>query len=180
MKFSIGLVTFTLLFATAVVEASALHDAAAHKRHAANVNARDVAPRAGKRCKTRPPGHSSSTHPTKPTPTHPASNSTPIVPSPKPSSPAHEASSLIHVSPGQCNPIGASTKVTKLSGPNGHIDWINCGITGGGWTPPHVEIGELITVSLDSARHTAFASCTDDIIATFDKYGKIHGSSCPL
>jgi len=182
MKFTIGLATFALLFATTVVEAT-LHDAAAHKRHAANVNARDVAHRAGKRCKTRPPGHSSSTNHTKPTP---ASNSTPNVsaksPAPTPGSEkpkvqasVHDASGVIQVNPGKCDPIGASTKVTKLSGPNGNIDWINCGISGGGWTPPRVEIGQLITVSLDSARHTAFASCRDDIIATFEKYGNIHG-----
>jgi hypothetical protein len=108
MKFSIGLATFTLLIATAVVEAT-LHDAAAHKRHASHINPRDVVHRAGKRCKTRPPGHSSSTHHTEPTSIPPASNSTPIAPPPKPSSPAHEASSLIQVNPGQCNPIGASS-----------------------------------------------------------------------
>ncbi|KAH9028499.1 glycoside hydrolase family 23 protein, partial [Lactarius pseudohatsudake] len=66
-------------------------------------------------------------------------------------------------------------KVTKLSGPNGNIDWINCGITGGGWTPPRVEIKQLVTVTLASARHTAFAPCRDNIMATFEKYGKIHG-----
>lgn len=108
MKFSIGLATFTLLILTAVVEAT-LHDTAAHKRHAAHVNPRDVAHRAGKRCKTRPPGYSSSTYHTKPTLIDPASHSTPTAHSPKPSSPAHEASSVIQVSPGKCNPIGASS-----------------------------------------------------------------------
>ncbi|KAH9051402.1 lysozyme-like protein [Lactarius deliciosus] len=173
MKLSIGLATWL--------------DAAAHKRHAAHVNdARDIAHRAGKRCKPRPPGQSSSVHHANPTPTHPADNSPPNVPTkntvPKASSenppvqtPAYEASGLIRVSSGQCGPPGASKKVTKLSGPNGNIDWINCGITGGGWTPPRVEIKQLVTVTLASARHTAFGPCHDNIIATFEKYGKIHG-----
>ncbi|KAH8993969.1 glycoside hydrolase family 23 protein [Lactarius akahatsu] len=186
MKFSIGLATFTILLATAIVEATWL-DAAAHKRHAAHVNnARDVAHRAGKRCKPRPPGQSSSVHHANPTPTHPADNSPPNVPTkdsaPKASSekppvqtPASEPSGLIRVGSGQCGSPGASKKVTKLSGPNGNIDWINCGITGGGWTPPHVEIKQLVTVTLASARHTAFAPCHDNIIATFEKYGNIHG-----
>ncbi len=121
MKFSIGLTTFTLLLATAIVEATWL-DAAAHKRHAAHVNARDVTHRAGKRCKPRPSGHSSSIHHTSPTPTHPASSPTPKVPTkdsaPKPSSssqkppvqtPAHEASGVIRVSSGQCGSAGASS-----------------------------------------------------------------------
>ncbi|KAH9022246.1 lysozyme-like protein [Lactarius hengduanensis] len=129
MKLSVGLATFTILLATAIVEATWL-DAATHKRQPAHVdNARDVAPRAG----------------------------------------------LIKASSGQCGPPGATKKVTKVSGPNGNIDWINCGITGGGWTPPRVEIKQLVTVTLASARHTAFAPCRDNIMATFEKYGKIHG-----
>ncbi|KAI0268647.1 glycoside hydrolase family 23 protein [Gloeopeniophorella convolvens] len=58
-----------------------------------------------------------------------------------------------------------------VSGPNGNIDWTNCGITSGGWAPPRVEIGQLKTVTLESARRTAFAPCTDEMIATFNKYG---------
>lgn len=124
MRFSIGLATFTLLFATAVVEAT-FHDAAAHKRHAAQVVGRDVAHRAGKRCKPRPPGHTSSTHHnhtvhTTPAHIHPASSSTPNVPKPSPvthkvEAPAHKGSNLIEVSPGQCNPIGA-TSTLRLVG----------------------------------------------------------------
>ena len=74
----------------------------------------------------------------------------------------------------------SSANVTKISGPNGNIDWINCGITGSGWTPARVEIEQLVTVSLDSARNAAFAPCSDNIIATFEKYGAINNSSCPL
>jgi len=182
MKFFTGLATFTLLFTAVLVDAT-LHDAAAHKRHAAHVNTRNVTHRAGKRCKSGPPGNPSSIQPTNPTVTHTASYSTTNVPtknrvskstSQNVQTPVYKASGVISVNPGKCNPIGASTNVTKISGPNGSIDWINCGITGSGWTPARVEIEQLVTVSLASARNTAFVPCSDNIIATFEKYGAIN------
>jgi hypothetical protein len=69
-------------------------------------------------------------------------------------------------------------RITTLSGPNGHIDWLNCGIDGPGWSPAPVKLEDLVVVSLDSARHTTFSPCSDQIIATFNKYGEHLGSSC--
>ncbi|KAI0283580.1 lysozyme-like domain-containing protein [Russula aff. rugulosa BPL654] len=63
-------------------------------------------------------------------------------------------------------------QVTAVSGPNGHIDWLNCGIHGSGWSPAPVKIGDLVVVSLDSARHTTFSPCSDKIIAAFKTYGQ--------
>jgi len=122
MKFSIGLTVFTLLFATAIVEA-ALRDAAAHRRHVAHVNAREVVHHAGKRCKQRSKGHpSSSVVPDTPTTTPPANSPTPkakvleevSVPKPNPQNdpaqiPDKKASGVINVGPGQCSPIGATS-----------------------------------------------------------------------
>ncbi|KAH9952966.1 lysozyme-like domain-containing protein [Russula dissimulans] len=76
---------------------------------------------------------------------------------------------------GQCNPIGATSQVTTVSGPNGNIKWLNCGIDGAGWSPAPVQIHEIVVVSLDSARHTTFASCSDEAIAAFKKYGAKYG-----
>jgi len=75
---------------------------------------------------------------------------------------------------GHCNHIGATSQITAQSGPNGHIDWLNCGINGQGWTPAPVQLEELIVVPLKSARHTTFAPCSDLVIAIFEKYGKQH------
>ena len=111
--------TFTLLFAAVIVDAT-LHDTVAHKRHAAHVNTRDVARRAGKRCKSGPPGNSSSIQSNNPTPTHPASYAMTNVSTKSPVSKyssqnppirklAHKASGVISVNPGKCNPIGASS-----------------------------------------------------------------------
>jgi hypothetical protein len=121
MKFSIGLATCTLLFAAAIVDAT-WPDAAAHKRHAAHVNVRDVAQSASKRCKTRPPGYSSTVQPTNPTPTpnYLASNSTLNVSTnnsvsgsgsqnPSVQSVTYQASGVINVDPGKCSPIGATS-----------------------------------------------------------------------
>ncbi|KAF8265809.1 hypothetical protein EI94DRAFT_271524 [Lactarius quietus] len=186
MKFAIGLATFTLLFSATIVDAT-LHDAAAHRRHVVHVNARDVAKRASKRCKTKSPGNfTSSIQPPNLTPTYQASYSTKHVPTkssvhksssqnPPVQTPAYEASGVINVNPGKCSSIGATPNVTKVSGPNGSIDWINCGIYGSGWTPARVEIEQLVTVSLAGARNAAFAPCSDNIIATFEKYGTITG-----
>jgi len=70
-----------------------------------------------------------------------------------------------------------AAQVTAVSGPNGHIDWLNCGLHGAGWSPASVRINELVVVPLDSARHTTFAPCSDQAIATFKKYGKKYGSA---
>ncbi|KAI9509157.1 hypothetical protein F5148DRAFT_1283226 [Russula earlei] len=59
---------------------------------------------------------------------------------------------------GYCNPIGATSKITAFSGPNGHIDRLNCGINGGGWSPPLVLVEELIVVPLEHARRTTFGA----------------------
>ena len=119
MKFSIGLATFTLLFAAPIANA-VLPDAAAHKRHAAHVNARGAAHPVNKRCKPRPPGYSSSIQPPNPTPSYLASNSVinlstnNSVPNSGPQNPSvNTASGVISVDPGKCSPIGATSMLRQ-------------------------------------------------------------------
>ncbi|ODO08558.1 transglycosylase SLT domain-containing protein [Cryptococcus wingfieldii CBS 7118] len=52
--------------------------------------------------------------------------------------------------------------------PNGSEDWLNCGLTGAGWTPPMVTVDDLIAVEL-SADGT-FSACAD-YIDKFNTYG---------
>jgi hypothetical protein len=192
MKLTVGLAALSLFLAAAAVEANLLYDFVLHKRYAVHAHACDTA-KPGMHCESA-------------TIAHPASSSAKLAHKHHyaPSGRVAEAvinaqSGVIHVDPGKCGPIGATgtlsarhllvavrlqphlctEKVTKLSGPNGHIDWINCGVTGRGWTPPRVELGQLITVPLDNVRHTTFSSCSDEIIATFEKYGKEFDSWCP-
>ncbi|CAD6582735.1 MAG: hypothetical protein TREMPRED_003374 [Tremellales sp. Tagirdzhanova-0007] len=52
--------------------------------------------------------------------------------------------------------------------PNGTEDWLNCGINGGGWTPPMVRVDQLIASDLDA--NAAFAPCAS-YIDKFNQYG---------
>lgn len=52
--------------------------------------------------------------------------------------------------------------------PNGSQDWLNCGINGAGWTPPHVSIDQLIAAELDASG--VFSPC-DPYIEKFKQYG---------
>ncbi|KAJ7906611.1 glycoside hydrolase family 23 protein [Mycena leptocephala] len=48
------------------------------------------------------------------------------------------------------------------SGPNGEIDWLNCGLTGAGWTPPHITVDDMIVKDLSEALkdpNTPFKAC---------------------
>lgn len=52
----------------------------------------------------------------------------------------------------QCGKSGATEDVTKTTGPNGAMDWLNCGLNdGSGWNPPNVKIKDILVMSLDEA-----------------------------
>jgi len=62
---------------------------------------------------------------------------------------------------------------TQTSGPNGSIDWLNCGINAGGWNPPFIRIENVITQSLSSALNSGsspFKACAP-YVWIFEKYG---------
>ncbi|TFL02451.1 glycoside hydrolase family 23 protein [Pterulicium gracile] len=68
-------------------------------------------------------------------------------------------------------------KVTATSGPNGNIDFFNCGIEGGGWNPPYIAISQLKAVDLRAALNdgnSPFHACKN-YISTFEKYAWEHG-----
>ena len=63
--------------------------------------------------------------------------------------------------------------ITAVSGPNGNIDWLNCGINDGGWRPPFVRISDLIAADLSTAikdKNSPFKAC-NDYVGLFEKYG---------
>lgn len=75
-----------------------------------------------------------------------------------------------------CGNIGATKKVTAVSGPNGNIDWLNCGINNGGWNPPFVTVNDVIAKSLSDAVKTSgspFGACSS-YTWMFEKYGAEH------
>lgn len=75
---------------------------------------------------------------------------------------------LLNVIDGTCGGCGASD-----AAPNGSPDWLNCGLYGGGWTPPHVTAKQL--VSVDAHSHPeVFGACSqyaDIFIDAANQYG---------
>lgn len=70
--------------------------------------------------------------------------------------------------------IFRSAKVTKTTGPNGSLDWLNCGINDGGWRPPKIGVNDIIYVPLAEAVQSSsspFKACSK-YISYFVKYGK--------
>ncbi|KAL7419076.1 hypothetical protein Q5752_005912 [Cryptotrichosporon argae] len=76
---------------------------------------------------------------------------------------ASSVSGLLQVTDDTCGWCDSSD-----SAPNGSEDWLNCGVTGSGWTPPYVTISELSYVDLDSSG--PFAACSD-YFYLFNEYG---------
>ena len=72
-----------------------------------------------------------------------------------------------------------SANVTEFAGPNGSIDWLNCGITSEtGWHPPFVRVTDIVAVNLSQAvtsPASPFKRCAP-FIALFEKYGRTFGS----
>ena len=57
---------------------------------------------------------------------------------------------------------------------------MNCGLTEGGWNPPHVTVNDVVTVNLYDALkdpNTPFKAC-GEYIDTFVNYANQHGSAC--
>jgi soluble lytic murein transglycosylase-like protein len=89
-------------------------------------------------------------------------------PSPSPSADSGDGGNTAHwgvlaVTDGNCGWSGASDQE-----PNGSEDWLNCGINGGGWNPPHVTIDQLVAAELDASG--VFAPCAA-YIDKFKQYG---------
>ena len=71
--------------------------------------------------------------------------------------------------------LRSTEDITPLSGPNGHIDWLNCGFEAGnsGWQPPYIRMEDIITQPLSTALTkpgSPFKACSQ-YIWIFEKYG---------
>lgn len=61
-----------------------------------------------------------------------------------------------------------TAQVNVAAGPNGHINWIDCGISStnksddSGWSPPNVQLAEMVYMNLSTAlksSSTVFSAC---------------------
>lgn len=70
--------------------------------------------------------------------------------------------------------------ITDVSGPNGNIDWLNCGIDQDGWQPPPIHVKDVIAQDLGTALDTSsspFHACKA-YISQFQQYaGEFGGDS---
>jgi hypothetical protein len=136
-----------------------------------------------KRCKSRPTGLNNgaavptTTHATtspKPKPTDDKPDSSPKPDSKPPKS--NNSGGLINVK-SNCGKIGATSQTTTTSGPNGSIDWLNCGLTEGGWNPPFIRVTDVIAVPLSTAISSGkgpFLACSK-YVHLFEQYGGQYG-----
>ncbi|KAG9011747.1 hypothetical protein FRB94_007737 [Tulasnella sp. JGI-2019a] len=90
---------------------------------------------------------------------------------------------LIQVNDSKCGPNGAVWPPNVAAGPNGHINWLNCGISSStpskdhGWTPPKVTLKDLSYMDFSSALKndkSPFAACRKYVDA-FERVAKSHG-----
>ncbi|KAH0548349.1 hypothetical protein GP486_007975 [Trichoglossum hirsutum] len=57
------------------------------------------------------------------------------------------------------NAHGATASVTPNSGPNGAEDWLNSGLKGNGWSPPHLDWHSLVKIDIATFYSGAGANC---------------------
>ncbi|THH21333.1 hypothetical protein EW146_g181 [Bondarzewia mesenterica] len=182
MKFSSGFVA--LAIAVVVVEGNGLHEDGLHMaRHARLARRGDSA---SKRCKARAQSYSS---PSLSTSTQFAAPTSIVAPTSSVAAPATTQAALKEFKADKgsvigsvaglisvkstCGDIGATKDITPVSGPNGNIDWLNCGISDGGWNPPFVQLSDLIAADLSSSvkdANSPFKAC-NDFVGLFEKYG---------
>ncbi|OSD06857.1 glycoside hydrolase family 23 protein [Trametes coccinea BRFM310] len=86
-------------------------------------------------------------------------------------------SGLIKITSSSCGSPGANKDISATDGPNGNIDWMNCGIQDGGWKPPFVKVSDIVAVDLHEAvkdPNSPFKACSD-YIDLFVQYANEHG-----
>ncbi|KAJ7072105.1 lysozyme-like protein [Mycena amicta] len=83
----------------------------------------------------------------------------------------------IKVQVSRCGNNGATTKISKTAGPNGSLEWLNCGLTSGGWNPPFIRVQDVQSTDLATALKSssspfhACAAYVDYFYEAADKYG---------
>jgi len=157
------------------VNASSSHDSRALFSRHLNMHSRSptvVAKSVKKRaCKARSSKAATTTKAPTTTSIHKALH-TDVESQPSPPKPTNVLSGVINIK-SNCGPTGATEQTTPTTGPNGSIDWLNCGLTNGGWNPPYVHISDIISVSLSTAVESGngpFLACSN-YVHLFEQYG---------
>jgi len=143
-----------------------------HARSLLNNHPNRLTKRASKRCQVKKPAANAANDKTT-TSKKPASTS-------KSSTSGGSSSTsggIIHVTSSECDNNGATKSITKTSGPNGNIDFLDCGINSGGWNPPNIQVDEMIVISLEAALEmpgSPYSACKP-YVSLFNKYAGEYG-----
>ncbi|KAI0630341.1 lysozyme-like protein [Trametes polyzona] len=81
---------------------------------------------------------------------------------------------LIKITESSCGWPGATKDITPTSGPNGSIDWLNCGVNDNGWQPPYVSVNDIVVVDLADALkdpNSPFKACSQFIDTFYEASG---------
>ncbi|KZP34735.1 glycoside hydrolase family 23 protein [Athelia psychrophila] len=76
-----------------------------------------------------------------------------------------------------CGAIGATKLITAVSGPNGNLEWLNCGMNAAGWTPPHMTVNDIVHMDLATALqdpNSPFKTCSA-YLGAFEQFGNQFG-----
>lgn len=176
--------SFFALLATLTVAVEASSHVVGHNvvaKHARIARKAEPAPEAPKRMRKRNSCKASGS----PAPASSSSSSQPA-PTAKPSSasnfsggkPGGVISGLIKVaSTAACGASGAIEQVTATAGPNGSINFLNCGLDGAGWNPPYITVNDIVTKELSAVAWnpgSAFTAC-QPYVDKFEQYGGQYG-----
>ncbi|CAK5265689.1 unnamed protein product [Mycena citricolor] len=136
-----------------------------------------------KSCKASPPAATQGPVALAPTDSRNHSSSTITAkkhkPTPKPVVFQANIGEIIQVDVSRCGSNGATAEITSNTGPNGKLDWLNCGLdTDSGWNPPMITVDDIIFVKdLQAALESPgspFTACKP-YIAHFNTYGAQFG-----
>ncbi|ESK96590.1 glycoside hydrolase family 23 protein [Moniliophthora roreri MCA 2997] len=76
-----------------------------------------------------------------------------------------------------CGDIGATKDITSITGPNGNLYWLNCGLEDSGWRPPFFTLDDIKFADLGQALNdpkSPFHACKD-FTDLFYKHGTENG-----
>lgn len=68
-------------------------------------------------------------------------------------------------------------QITATTGPNGEESWFNCGIEGSGWTPPPMNVSDVVSKDLNDALsepNSPFSNC-GPYVSYFYQYASQYG-----
>lgn len=74
-----------------------------------------------------------------------------------------------------CGSADATAETTDVSGPNGNINFLNCGLNANGWTAPALHINQVKYKGLSEVQDDSLFSACAPYFDLFNQHGAEHG-----